>query len=42
MKFTDYVKLGFGFYVGYELAKAARDVAGDVVDVIKKRIRNGY
>lgn len=37
----EYIKFGFGFYFGYELAKALNEVAGEVYKVAKKRIKTG-
>lgn len=41
MKLFDCIKLGFGFFIGYEVAKATNDVAGEVYTIMKKRIKNG-
>lgn len=42
MKIFSAVKLGFGFYVGYEIAKCLNEILGEVYPLIKKRIKNGY
>lgn len=41
MKFLEYVKLGFGLFIGYELAKSANEIAGEVYTILKKRIKEG-
>ena len=42
MKLRDYIKLGFGFYIGYELARNMDDLAAEVYKIVKKRIKDGY
>lgn len=41
MKITDCIKLGFGFYIGYELAKNLDDIFGTVYKMLKERVNNG-
>lgn len=38
----EYVKLGFGFYIGYETAKALDDILGEIFLNVKKRLEKGY
>ena len=38
----EYIKLGFGFFIGYEVAKTLNEAAGEVYTIIKNRIKNGY
>lgn len=42
MKFIEYVKFGFGFYVGYEVGKKLTEVVKEVYPVIKERFKKGY
>lgn len=42
MKIFSAVKLGFGFYIGYEVAKCLNGVLGEVYPLIKERIKKGY
>lgn len=42
MKLKDYIKAGFGFYIGYEIAKSLDDVGGEIFKLIKKRIKDGH
>lgn len=42
MKFVDCIKLGFGFFIGYEVAKNCNEIAGELYKVFKNRIKNGY
>lgn len=37
----EYIKLGIGFYIGYELATVVNNILGEVVPIIKNRIKNG-
>lgn len=41
-KLIEYVKLGFGFYIGYEIAKALNETSGEAYSLLKKRIEKGY
>ena len=38
----EYIKFGFGFFFGYELAKTLNEIAGETYLLIKKRIEKGY
>lgn len=42
MKLFDSIKFGFGFYIGYELAKSINDNLKEMYPVIKARIEKGY
>ena len=42
MKIFDAIKIGFGFYFGYEIANKINDILGTIYPVIKNRIKNGY
>ena len=42
MKIKDGIKLGFGFYIGYEIARNLDNLAAEVYKLIKKRIERGY
>lgn len=42
MKIRDGIKFGFGFFIGYEIAKNLDELAAEVYKIIKKRIKNGY
>lgn len=37
----EYIKFGMGFFVGYELAKAINEIAGEVYTIVKDRIKKG-
>ena len=37
----EYIKFGFGFFIGYELAKTANEIGGEVCKILKKRIKEG-
>lgn len=36
------IKLGFGFFIGYEVAKKLTEALGVVYPIVKKRIKEGY
>ena len=40
-KLKDCIKFGFGFYFGYEIAKALNEIAGETAILLKKRIEKG-
>lgn len=42
MKLLDSIKLGFGFYVGYEIASKCNEILGEIYPIIKERLKNGY
>ena len=42
IKLFDCLKIGFGFYFGYEIAHKVNDILGVVYPVIRDRIKNGY
>lgn len=37
----EYVKFGFGFFIGYEVAKTLNETLGEIWPIIKKRIKEG-
>ena len=37
----EYIKLGFGFFIGYELAKTLNEIGGEVITLFKKRVKTG-
>lgn len=41
MRLVDVIKFGFGFYVGYEIAKNLDDIAGTLYKAFKNRVQNG-
>lgn len=42
IRFIDCIKVGAGFFIGYEIAKNLNEVAGEVYKVVKERITKGY
>lgn len=42
VRLIDYIKLGFGFFIGYEVAKNLNEIAGEIYKVAKERIKKGY
>lgn len=42
MKLFDCIKIGFGFFIGYETAKTLNEILGEVYPAFKKRIQKGY
>lgn len=38
----EYFKFGFGFFIGYEVAKKLNQIAGETWIIVKKRIEKGY
>lgn len=42
MKIKDGIKFGFGFYIGYEIARNLDSLAAEVYKMIKNRIEKGY
>lgn len=42
MKLFDYIKLGFGFYIGYQFAKVCDANLGKFVKEFKTRVEKGY
>ena len=42
MRLIDYVKFGFGFYVGYESAKKVVSIGKELYPLLKDRIKKGY
>ncbi len=42
VRLIDCIKLGFGFFIGYEVAKKLNEVAGEIYTVAKERITKGY
>ncbi len=40
-KLKDYIKLGFGFFIGYEVAKKLNEIAGEIYVIAKERITKG-
>lgn len=38
----EYFKFGFGFFIGYEVAKKLNEIAGEAWLMAKKRIEKGY
>ena len=41
IKVRDFIKLGFGFYLGYELAKTINDIGGEYCKLLLERIKKG-
>lgn len=41
-RLIDCIKLGFGFFIGYEAAKALNEIAGETYTILKERIKKGY
>lgn len=39
---SDYFKLGFGFYLGYETAKKVSDIVKEIYPIIKDRLTGKY
>lgn len=39
---SDYFKLGFGFYLGYEAAKKVSEIAKEIYPIIKNRLAGKY
>lgn len=37
----EYLKFGFGFYFGYEIAKQLNKTAGEIYTIFKERIEKG-
>ncbi len=37
----EYIKFGFGFYFGYEIAKTLNEIAGETYKLLKNRVKNG-
>lgn len=37
MKLKDYIKFGFGFYIGYEIARNLDSLGGEIFKMIKNR-----
>lgn len=42
IRISDGIRLGFGFFFGYEIAKNLNEIAGEIYTVLKKRIKQGY
>ena len=42
VRLIDCIKLGFGFFIGYEVAKNLNEIVGEVYKVAKERITKGY
>lgn len=42
IKLTECIKFGFGFFIGYELARNLNDVSADAIKVLVERIKKGY
>lgn len=42
MRMMDYVKFGFGFFIGYETAKTLNEIVGEIYPVIKAKFKKGY
>ena len=42
VRLIDCIKLGCGFFIGYEVAKNLNEIAGEVYKVAKERITKGY
>lgn len=42
MKLFDYIKFGFGFYIGYETAKKVKDVVKETYPVVIEKFKKGY
>lgn len=42
MKLFDFIKLGFGFYIGYEVAKSIDKILGITTTQFKDRVEKGY
>lgn len=42
VRLIDCIKLGFGFFIGYEVTKNLNEIAGEVYKVAKERIKKGY
>lgn len=41
MKFVECIKFGIGFFIGYEFAKVANEVAKEAYVIARKRIKDG-
>ena len=37
----EYFKFGFGFFLGYEVAKKLNETLGVIYPIVKKRIKEG-
>lgn len=42
MRLIDYVKFGFGFYIGYETAKELSEKVKEIYPIVKDRFKKGY
>ncbi len=42
IKLIDCIKIGFGFFIGYEVAKNLNEIAGETYQILKKRVKQGY
>ena len=38
----EYIKFGFGFFIGYEIAKTLNEIAGESIKLFKQRLERGY
>lgn len=38
----EYVKFGFGFFIGYELARSINEWGSNAIKVLVERIKKGY
>lgn len=41
LKLSDGIKIGAGFFIGYEVAKNLNEIAGEVYKILKERIKKG-
>ena len=37
----EFIKFGFGFYIGYEMAKVTKEIVTEAIDILKKRVKDG-
>lgn len=42
IRLIDCIKIGVGFFIGYEIAKNTNEIAGEVYNIVKERIKKGY
>lgn len=42
IRLIDCIKLGVGFFIGYEVAKNLNEIAGETYKIVKERIKKGY
>lgn len=42
IRLIDCIKIGVGFFIGYEMAKNTNEIAGEIYKIAKERIKKGY